>query len=44
MLKYCGYMKVIDKIAEDDSMSFYGVKIPSTLDENVTSEVNTIKG
>ena len=39
-----GSMEVIGKIAVDNSMSFEGVKIPSTPDDYVPSAVNTIKG
>ena len=37
-------MDAIGKIAVDDSMSFEGVKIPSTKYDYVPSEVNTVKG
>ena len=40
----CVYMEVIGKIAVENSMSSDGVKIPSMLDDNLPSEVNTIKG
>ena len=43
-VKYRGYMEVVDEISVDNSMSFEGVKIPSTPDDYVPSEVNTIKG
>ena len=39
-----GYMEVIGEIAVENSMRFEGVKIPSTPDDYVPSEVNTIKG
>ena len=35
---------MIVKIAVDNSFRFEGVKIPSTLDDYLHSEVNTIKG
>ena len=37
-------MEAIGKIAVGNSMSFEGVKIPSTPDDYVKSEVNNIKG
>ena len=39
-----GSMEVIGKIVVDYSIIFEGVKIPSTPDDYVPSEVNTIKG
>ena len=39
-----GSMEVIGKRDMENSMSFKGVKIPSTPDGCVTSSVNTIKG
>ena len=39
----CGYMDVIGEISVDNSMSFEGVKIPSTPYYYVPSEVNNIK-
>ena len=37
-------MEEIGEISVENSMSFEGVKIPSTPDDYVPSEVNTIKG
>ena len=43
-VKCRGSMEVIGEIFVENSMSFGGVKIPSTPDDYVPSEINTIKG
>ena len=43
-VKASGSIEVIGKLAVDNSISFEGVKIPSTPDDYVPLEVNTIKG